>query len=381
MNKKLGYYSIGLQEFDSKIKACQLASKVLEKIQASNIVKWHFNDEQFSNYNWSVEPLESLAALYEKRAKHLREQYDYIIVSYSGGADSHNVVMSFLNQGLFIDEIVVTHMDKAMKNYAVVDRNNHSAKYAYSSEYYLQTLPRLEEIRLLSPRTKIRIFDVSDSVFKAFSKHMDESWVFHVREELNPIDASRYNYLQFSEFKTQLDFDKKIAIVLGVDKPIVKLDEQTNKFYLCFRDRLANITPIGEYAKDYTNTTIEYFYWSPDACDLLCKQAHTIINWLKQNPGFQKYFLNNPVSRIISERILRPLIYTTWKSEWFQADKAMFDWHSDFDAWFIESYKNTLEYLLWKKGLFYVSRTCAPFISNNKNPDGLITFEKRYEII
>ena len=131
MNKKLGYYSVGLQEFDSKIKACQLASKVLEKIQSPNIVKWHFNDEIFSTYNWSIEPRESLADLYKKRAKHLREQYDYIIISYSGGADSHNVVMSFLNQGLFIDELVVTHMDKAMKDYAIVDRDDRSAKYAY----------------------------------------------------------------------------------------------------------------------------------------------------------------------------------------------------------------------------------------------------------
>jgi len=66
MNKKLGYYSVGLQEFDSKIKACQLASKVLEKIQSPNIVKWHFNDEIFSTYNWSIEPRESLADLYKK---------------------------------------------------------------------------------------------------------------------------------------------------------------------------------------------------------------------------------------------------------------------------------------------------------------------------
>jgi hypothetical protein len=382
MNKKLGYYSVGLHQFDSKIKACQLASLVVNQTNAvpSSVIKWNFNDEFFKQYDWSCEPSQTLTELYNKRAKNLREKYDYIIVSYSGGSDSHNILMSFLNQGLFVDEIVVTHMNKAMNNYAQVDFDNRSPKYAYSSEYKLQTLPRLEEIKLLSPNTKIKIFDVSDSVFSAFSKRMDESWVHHVREELNPIDASRYNYLQFSEFKSQLDFGKKIAIVLGVDKPIVKLDKVTNKFYLCFVDRMANITPIGEYAKDYTNTTIEYFYWSPDACDLLCKQAHTIVNWLKLHPEFQQYFCCVPTHRMYSERILRPLIYKTWSLNWFQADKAMFDWHSTFDAWFIENHNNSLEFSLWKKGIIYVSKTCKPFLFNPQQPDGLIHFEKRYEI-
>jgi len=203
MNKKLGYYSIGLQNFASKIDACILGTKVIDKLNVNvnpfNIVKWNFNDDVFDNYQWSVEPEKSLDELYDERAKKLREQYDYIIISYSGGADSHNMLMSFLRQKLFVDEIVVTHMNKAMKDYAIIDPNNLSAEYAYASEYALQTLPRLEEIRIQSPQTKIRVFDVSDSVFNAFSKRMDESWVFHVREELNPIDASRYNYLQYSD--------------------------------------------------------------------------------------------------------------------------------------------------------------------------------------
>ena len=384
MNKKLGYYSIGLQNFASKIDACILGTKVIDKLNVNvnpfNIVKWNFNDDVFDNYQWSVEPEKSLDELYDERAKNLREQYDYIIISYSGGADSHNMLMSFLRQGLFVDEIVVTHMNKAMKDYAIIDPNNLSAEYAYATEYALQTLPRLEEIRIQSPQTKIRVFDVSDSVFNAFSKRMDESWVFHVREELNPIDASRYNYLQYSEFKTQLDFNKKIAILLGVDKPGIIIDESNNKIILRFADRLANITPIGEYAKDYTNTTIEYFYWSPDACDLLCKQAHIIAKWLKQNPGFQKYFIKPSAGgRATSDRILRPLLYTTWNSTWFQAEKAIFDWYSNFDSWFIQGHFNSLEYLLWRKGLNYVTKNCKYFITPGKTPDGLARFYKEYE--
>jgi len=132
MNKKLGYYSIGLQNFASKIDACILGTKVIDRLNLNvnpfNIVKWHFNDEVFDNYDWRVEPEESLDELYNKRARTLRDQYDYIIISYSGGADSHNMLMSFLRQGLFVDEIVITHMNKAMKDYAVIDPDNYSAE-------------------------------------------------------------------------------------------------------------------------------------------------------------------------------------------------------------------------------------------------------------
>lgn len=384
MDDKLGYYSIGSNKFSSKVEACILAEKILQKlgqnINPFSILKWTFNDDIFKSYNWMEEPEESLDYLYDKRAKDLREKYDYIIVSYSGGSDSHNVLMSFLRQNLFVDEIIVTHMNKAMNDYAVIDFTEKSAKYAYSSEYVLQTIPRLNEITNLTPKSKIRIFDVSDSVFDAFSKQKDESWIFNVREELNPVDASRYNYLQFSDFKKQLDFNKKTAIVLGVDKPKIEIDTLTNNAYICFDDRIANVSPIGEYTKDYTNTNIEYFYWSPDACSLLCKQAHTILKFLNNNKKFIPFFSGKSVSRNFSERTLRPLLYSTWNSNWFQADKAYFDWHSTFDSWFIQKHKNSLEYLLWKKGLLYVIKNCPSFIYKNDVPDSFIRFNKKYRV-
>ncbi len=386
MNKKLGYYTIGQATFDSKIEACITATKILQNLTVQvdpfSLVTWHFNNEVFSSYKWTEEPKSSLDDLYYARAKYLREKYDYLIISYSGGADSHNLLMSFLNQKLHVDEVVVTHMHKAMKDYAVIDIDEKSSIYAYSSEYELQTIPRLKEISSMSPTTKIRVFDVSDAVLEAFSSKKDESWILHVREELNPVDASRYNYLQFPEFKKQLDFDKKIGIVLGVDKPRLQIDNNTGKVYTCFIDRIANISPIGQYAKDYTNTTIEYFYWSPDACDLLCKQAHTVLKWLKDKPFIQKFFhRHNPsLSRLVNERLLRPILYSTWNNNWFQADKGYQDWYSTFDMWFIEKHKNTLEYLLWKKGLLHVVKNCNPYLYDPRRPDGLRPFQSDYLI-
>jgi len=105
-----------------------------------------------------------------------------------------------------------------------------------------------------------------------------------------------------------------------------------------------------------------------------------VASWLKQNRGFQKYFIRPSAGgRAVSDRILRPLLYTTWRSDWFQAEKAIFDWYSNFDRWFIDGHKNSLEYLLWRKGLNYVTKNCKYFLAPGKNPDGLARFYKEYE--
>ena len=99
MNKKLGFYTIGTSVFESKIQACILANKVLKEMNQSihplRLLQWNFNDEVFEAYDWTKEPEKTLDQLYDARARDIREKYDHVIVSYSGGADSHNMLMAF----------------------------------------------------------------------------------------------------------------------------------------------------------------------------------------------------------------------------------------------------------------------------------------------
>ena len=100
MNKKLGYYSCNGIEFESKIRAAVYAEAIKQPI------KWHFNESHFSQFPWHIEPEQSLTELYNLRSRQIREEYDYVVICYSGGADSNNIVESFIRQGLHIDEIV-----------------------------------------------------------------------------------------------------------------------------------------------------------------------------------------------------------------------------------------------------------------------------------
>jgi hypothetical protein len=375
INKKLGYYTVGNQEFDSKLQACFLANQVNQE------VKWHFNDEVFKNYNWQIEPEESLDTLYDQRARQLREDYDYIIISYSAGSDSHNIVESFLRQELHIDELVINTMESANKNTTVIDPTNKNPENA-AAEHYLQTLPRLQEIKNRSPNTKIEILDLSDYLLNSWLEVGDASWVMDKREGLNPLNVTRFNYLHFSKIRKQFDKGKKIALILGIEKPRTFI-YSNNKFYVKFTDRAANIITIENHIKEYSNAVVEYFYWSPEGVRLLCKQAHVIKRWLELNPHMQTSWYHSNLDmktyRLVHERLLRTLIYSTWDNAWYQADKATKDWYSEFDSWFIDGFKGTRQHNIWKEGIDYVTTQAGQYVDTTKGySDGLKVFSQHY---
>jgi hypothetical protein len=377
-DEKLGYYLVDGIKFDSKIKAALHSVKIKKKMS------WHFNDEVFDKFDWSVEPNETLDQLYDQRARSLREKYDYIMLSYSGGADSHNILMSFIRQGLFIDEIVVNTMNKATEKFTEVNAQNKENKNA-AAEYQLQTFPRLKEVENLIPNTKITVLDLSDHLFDFLNKTGDGSWVLDKKEQVNIAGATRFNYIHFDEIRKQFDKDKKIALILGVEKPRTYIKDGI--FYMAFQDRAANIVTVAEHIRDYTNSSVEFFYWSPEGTRIICKQVHVIKKWLEAFPEKQSLWewggqFSPTTFRLVHERILRTLIYSTWNNEWYQADKAVKDWYSEFDAWFYEGFADTNAFHVWKDGLNYLEASLGPYIKKDEqgNADGLQSFFRTYAI-
>lgn len=378
INKKLGYYTCNGVEFDSKINALSYCLKT------GTIPNWNFNDKEYQAYDWTVEPPETLDMLYDKRTRELREKYDYLMLSYSGGADSHNILMSFIRQGIHLDEIVVNTMEKGNKKATTVSRNNINATNA-AAEHDLQTIPRLKEAAQLMPNTKITICDLTDYLFEYLESKGDESWVFDKREGLNPAGMTRFNYLHFAEIRKKFDKDKSFGIIMGIEKPRCFIHKK--KFYVSFSDRSTNITTVAEHFKEYPNSTIEFFYWSPDALDIQCKQIHTIKKWLEAFPQYQKHWdaeqgMDFTTIRLVHERLLRTILYTTWDNTWYQADKALGDWYSEFDQWFFDDYKNSKAGQIWQAGIDYVVNNFGEFIKDNKDGtiDGLRIFNKRFYI-
>ena len=376
INPKLGFYTCNGQTFDSKIQAYLYAATVKQQVQ------WNFNNEEFSKHDWTVEPEQTLDQLYDARSRQIREKYDYVILSYSGGADSHNILMSFIRQGLLIDEIVVNTMEKANSKFTIVNETVLNPEHA-AAEHKLNTIPRLKEVEHLIPRTKINVLDLSDNLFQSLETAGDASWVLNKREGLNPLGSTRFNYIHFTEVRKRFDKEKTIGLVLGIEKPRTMI--VNNKFYTRFSDRSANIVTVAEHIKEYTNSSVEFFYWSPDCLPLLTKQAHVIKKWVEANPEKKVVWTKEAVAKLyrtVHERILRSLLYTTWDNQYWQADKATKDWYSEFDTWFIEGYKDTKANAIWWEGINYVKNNLPTFMLNyiDRQADGLLILGHSYFI-
>jgi hypothetical protein len=378
-NKKLGYYTCGGVEFESKIQAFFHSKNTGEK------VNWVFNDQDFKKYNWLEEPLLSLDQLYNDRARELREKYDYVVLSYSGGADSHNILMSFIRQGLHIDEILINTLEKGWKSFINIDMNDRRPENT-GAEHYLQTIPRLKDLEYELRNTKVTICDLTDFVFDYFDNSKTENWVLSKKESLNPLGASRYNYLYLKEVRNRFDKSKSIGLIVGVDKPKCVL--YNNYFYMRFLDRTANIVSIIDYFQDYDNTAVEFFYWSPDSVPLLIKQGHVIKKWVESNKNLHYFWESSNIDyriiRTIHETYVRPVVYaSTWNEEWFQVNKSVRDWHSEFDSWFINGAENTKANAGWKDSINFIRKELSDFVKVDTDiefSDRLQPFAKYYNL-
>ena len=383
INKNLGYYICDGKEFSSKVDAL-IYSSVTKKE-----VSWYFHNDAFKNYNWSIEPEHSLDYYYDKRARELREKYDYLILSFSGGSDTNNILESFIRQGLHIDEIVTNHMSSATSGFTVLDKR-YTRSSNFAAEHELQAVPRLKYISEKMPRTKITVLDVSDIVLNSILEY-DVDWVLKRNDHLSIGQLFRYNYFHFGEMKKKFDKNKKIGIIVGLEKPKTSI-VSAKEFYISFNDTVANITTINDFNDEYDNTVVEMFYWSSETLDMMAKQAHVIYNFLKKNPRMIPYwrlqhtingvtYSNAELNRMIHEKVLRNIIYTTWDSNWFQTDKSILWWNTEFDDWFRADQKYKKQQEIWKRGMAYLESKIPEYIVYRDNMmDRMKVFSHSYYV-
>ena len=346
-NNKLGYYTVGRQRVESKIEACILGT------QTNQHPLWHFNDQAWNSINWKHEPEINLLELYKIRARQIREQYDYVIVNYSGGSDSQTLVESFFNAGCFIDEIVtVWNRDNTAK---VITNPNVTVPQNREAEFELTTRPGLDWIKNQSPNTKITYLDVSNATIDCYKSFDGEEWITNANEYLHPQFITRWSATREKHQKLTLDRGLKTAVVFGVDKP--KLTIKDGKYCVYFVDTIPN-SFIGAFNDlSYTNLETVFFYWTPDLPEIVVKQAHLVKKWFDANSALKPVIQwpNHDYSkRTTYEIITRSIVYPNWDLGKFQCNKPSSTVTCEWDQWFFDHYKDSLVYECWCKGISYV---------------------------
>jgi hypothetical protein len=345
---KFGFYEVGDFKTYSKVEAIELSNTI------GKDVHWNFNDLDFSAYNWKIEPTESLKELYQARARQIRERYDYVVLWWSGGADSYTMLRAFVDQGLFVDELATFHNmggDGSWDTYL-------------NSEVKRVAIPIAEKVLEQSPNTKFRLVDHLEYQKDLYSVDDNKfDFLYKANAVFSPNQLAR-RYIRERE-KDYLDLfanGKKVCFVWGMDKP--RVTTVNNKYALQFIDIVDNsVNPLTQRLNnDWEHD--EFFYWSPDSKDMLAKQGHIIKRYLDNPPesDFNSRWLSTKSNALGATTIngkkwfltndgLHRLIYEDWHADTYSSGKHDFllMW-SPRDDWFLKDTHNG-QVQIYKQGL------------------------------
>ena len=316
-----GYYVVDNKIFQHKIYAMQEATRL--NLKPTDIT-WVFNDDAYAKVDWKASSGLPLSEWYRQRALQLRAKYDYLILAFSGGADSTTVLDSFVLNNIHIDEVVSWWpRSQAAGEYRPSmdsDVNNFRSEYDYLVE------PKLKWLEKVAPKTKITICDnltdlrpeePGDDIVEITANHC---WT----------GIMRYRAIDDVYFQRQQKY-KNCAILMGVNPPFPVIVNR--HFFVLFAEFGTNT----QYSSDLTNRglrNVEFFYWTPDMPLLVREQAHKLLENLRANPQYADIITKWAMSADPNEteqtknqklelqrRWIKSVIYPTYNANALQVDK------------------------------------------------------------
>jgi len=321
--KPNGYYTVGDKNFNYKLSAMMYATQTRQDIT------WVFNNIEFESVDWRTRLDVDIRHLYRARAQQLRDKYDYLIVTWSGGADSTTVLNSFLDNNIKLDEVVIYWPFSNSKGRYTPNTQDISAANMLS-EWDYSIKPKLDQIKQQHPDLLITMLDICGNDTLKIRDYDDDALIINHFSSL--VGTERY-YLLDDLIYSRVKQHKNVATVYGVSP--VDLALVDNWLGVCFSD--GTLSP--PHKTDYTNTGwprhIEYFYWTPDFPEIIREQAHILLNYFNKNPlalnCLDKFTLTNRGLKMLSKKtsldretfraIRKPLIYPDYNSTTFQVHK------------------------------------------------------------
>ena len=227
----------------------------------NDTLHFDFYDDKFLDYDWAHRDHEPFESILHRRCKQLREKYSYIKLFYSGGHDSHTMLLAFMESNTYIDEVVVN-----IYSYWNEKQNNHdeyTRNHPLNREQFRAAIPFLKEIRNQIPKTKITIEDISGGYL--YSGDTFVSTIFQNSFDLT-FDKMLHRNMLFGPTP-----DNTVNLVGGEKPMLTRVDG--NYFWYCPDNHVLGVT-------GYQSQT-EMFYITPDMPELHRKQCHLMLDWIK----------------------------------------------------------------------------------------------------
>lgn len=301
------FYSVNEAQYRNKFDALSASSR------SGHQVLWHWHDE-WNAIDWQQDPTWSLRDIYRERAQQLRDTYDYLVLSFSGGSDSWTVLNSFISNHIHIDEVFFRWPFSATANQYTPNRHDRSP-VNHLSEWDLTVKPTLDQLARLHPEIRITLHDCSYDI--VHTRHND-NLLASSGDHLGPGWWAKFDSMGATE-RLMIDQGKTTAFILGVDKPQIYVND--NRVYCYFLDILVN----SNTTRTDNGRTHELFYWSPETPAVTYTQARMIYRHLQQHPEHaalidwsQPYM---PENKRRWDQITRSIIYPDYNFTNFQSHK------------------------------------------------------------
>ena len=354
-----GFYQVGESKTYSKIEAIEISGKTNCKIH------WNYNDHVFDAFDWTKEPPGSLDFWYGARAQQLRDTYDYIVLLYSGGADSHNMLTAFVKNNIFVDEIAQFFALEGTSNDKMAEVNK---------ETFVTSAPTTQRLIETNPTYRHTVHRMIDGgKFQTTILLKQNPWDYWYTQSnaffspwgqligrLREIEPA---YLKLAEQ------GKKVCLLWAAEKLVLGLDQNKN-FVITFTEQGMStmVTPERQMKNDITCMD-EAFYWTPDMPELACKQAHVVkryianfsrasvdnINVFTQDRANQLTdkkilsfpFVSNNTKYHMTTRGLHSLIYPYWNHNTVVTPKPPCAFFGAKDTWLRDSSAPDTGYKTW----------------------------------
>ena len=325
-----GYWHVGGVYFFNKQECLKYASRIRD----FNIT-FHYNDAVHQSLDWSKEPSRSLKELYRERAQQLRDQYDYIILKFSGGADSRNILYTFLENDIKLDEVMTNYQKKACELMRPEFSRSMTAPDYHIFEYELAAKPVLDKLSKTHPHIKIQLVDsVETSIdFTNQSKLRD----FALGGIATTVEfAGTYVTSQIARTRGE-----RVCVIYGVDKPRISCNILKRQVAFYFND-FNMILGNNKETFDMFNGNVEYFYYTNQLPVLHQKQCFAIKNallhLLEHDVSFYKSLIQEKHGETdiinVHHPFLKSVLYDNFDPSVWQTTKQSSQFYLENGAWF-----------------------------------------------
>ena len=190
--------------------------------------RWVFNDEYYDKIDWSVEPTPTIGELYARRARELREKYDYLILHLSGGNDSGAILETFALNDIKLDEVIMCCPETSV----ITDPNPNDKSAANTwAEVSLCAIPNAQYVKdHFQPGLRITVRETKKISIEMLST---SDWFESGHNDLDAAGKYRSNFnLLDPRYRRMHDQGKTVAHIDGVEKP--KFAKRNNQLGIIF---------------------------------------------------------------------------------------------------------------------------------------------------